>query len=256
MPRSIAIRMGALLVASALVAAACASTTEPAATTTTLGTTTTTTSTTTVPPSTTTTTEARVGNPYGGTVIIADDQEPRTLNPFAPGGNNSIVSIVGQAYFTGVYEIDGRTLELVPEVVTELPTTANGDVIVNEDGTMTVHYTIRDEAVWDDGVPISGDDFAFTLEMLLNPDTNAGYRIDEVYESIEAFEAGPKTFSFTLSQPTILYEELFRILIPKHAVEGSDFLLDWNDKMWPSGGPFIFTAWEKGDHITVERNDN
>jgi peptide/nickel transport system substrate-binding protein len=247
-------RFGATLVAASLVAAACASTPEPAATTTTLGTTTTTT--TTIPPSTTTTTEARIGNPYGGVAIVADDQEPPTLNPFVPGGDDFIVSIIGQAYFAGVYEIDGRTLELVPEVVTELPTTANGGVVVNEDGTMTVQYTIRDEAVWDDGVPISGDDFAFTLETLQNPDTNAGYKIDDVYESIEAFEAGPKTFSFTLNQPTILHEQLFRVLIPKHAVEGSDFLVDWNDKMWPSGGPFVFTSWDKGDSIIVERNDN
>jgi peptide/nickel transport system substrate-binding protein len=237
-------RFGAVLIASALIAAACASTPESAATTTTLGTT------------TTTTTEARIGNPYGGIAIVADEQEPLTLNPFVPGGDNFIVSIVGQAYFAGVYEIDGRTLELIPEVVTELPTTANGGVVVNEDGTMTIRYAIRDEAVWDDGVPISGDDFAFTLEMLQSPDANAGYKIDDVYESIEAFEAGPKTFSFTLGQPTILYEQLFQVLIPKHAVEGSDFLVDWNDKMWPSGGPFIFTSWERGDNITVERNDN
>ncbi|MCL1694122.1 MAG: ABC transporter substrate-binding protein [Actinomycetia bacterium] len=247
-------RFGAVLLAASLVAAACAATPEPAATTTTLGTTTTTT--TTIAPSTTTTTEARIGNPYGGVAIIADDQEPPTLNPFVPGGDNFIVSIIGQAYFTGVYEIDGRTLELIPEVVTELPTTSNGGVVVNEDWTMTVRYTIRDEAMWDDGVPISGDDFAFTLEMLQDPDTNAGYTVDEVYESIETFEAGPKTFSFTLNQPTILHEQLFRVLIPKHAVEGSDFLVDWNDKMWPSGGPFIFTSWEKGDRIIVERNDN
>jgi ABC-type transport system substrate-binding protein len=248
------VRLGVALVAATLVAAACASTPEPAATTTTLVTTTT--ITTTIPPTTTTTTEARIGNPYGGTAIVADDQEPPTLNPFVPRGDNFIVSIVGQAYFTGVYEIEGRTLELIPEVVTELPTTANGGVVVNQDGTMTVRYTIRDEAVWDDGVPISGDDFAFTLEMLQNPDTNAGYKIDDVYESIESYEAGPKTFSMTLNRPTILYEQLFRVLIPKHAVEGTDFLNDWNDTMWPSGGPFVFTAWEKGNNITVERNDN
>ncbi|MEA3501161.1 MAG: ABC transporter substrate-binding protein [Actinomycetota bacterium] len=246
------VRRGATLVAASLVAAACAATPEPAATTTTLGTTTTTT--TTAPP--TTTTEPRVGNPYGGVAIVADDQEPPTLNPYAPMGDNFIVSIIGQAYFTGVYEIDGRTLELIPEVVTELPTMGNGGVVVNENGTMTVSYTIRDEAVWEDGVPISGDDFAFTLEMIQDPDTNAGFRIDDVYGWIESFESGPKSFSMTLNQPTVLHEQLFRVLIPKHAVEGSDFLADWNDNMWPSGGPFRFTAWEKGSHITVERNDN
>ncbi len=246
------VRLGVALVAASLVAAACASTPEPAATTTTLGTTTTTT--TTVPP--TTTIAARIGNPYGGIAIVAEDQEPPTLNPYAPMGGDFIVSIIGQAYFTGVYEIDGRTLEFVPEVVTEIPTTDNGGVVVNEDGTMTIKYTILDEAVWEDGVPISGGDFAFTLEILQDPDTNTPYPLDDVYGLIESFDAGPKTFSMTLNQPTILYEQLFRVLIPKHAVEGTDFLNDWNDTMWPSGGPFVFTTWVKGNNITVERNDN
>ncbi len=187
--------------------------------------------------------------------IVAEEQEPLTLNPFAPGGDDFVVTIIGQAYFTGVYEIDGRTLELVPEVVTELPTTANGGVVINEDGTMTVRYTIRDEAVWDDGVPISGDDFAFTLETILDPDVPTD---KTTYEAIlpESVVAGDKTFEYTLAAPTAVYELVFGTIIPKHAIEGSDFLADWNDEMWPSGGPFRFSMWEKGDRIVVERNDN
>jgi len=250
---SLAARVGAGLVAASLLAAACASTAEPGATTTTLGTTTTITTTTTVPP--TTTTAARVGNPFGGVAVVAERQEPSTLNPYAPKGDDSIVSVIGQAYLTGVYEIDGRTLELIPEVVTELPSTANGGVIVNDDGTMTVNYRIRDEAVWEDGVPISGDDFAFTLETLRDPETNTPFQLDDVYDWIESFEAGPKTFSMTINRPTLLYEQLFQILIPKHAVEGTDFLSDWNDVMWPSGGPFRLVNWDKGKSLTVERND-
>jgi ABC-type transport system substrate-binding protein len=253
MRRILTAKVGVGLVVASLLAAACASTSEPAATTTTLGTTTTTTTTTTIPP--TTTTETRVGNPFGGVAVIAERREPSTLNPYAPKGDDSIVSIIGQAYLTGVYEIDGRTLDLIPEVVTELPSTANGGVVVNEDGTMTVSYRIRDEAVWDDGVPISGDDFAFTLETLRDPETNTPFRLDEVYDWVESFEAGPKTFSMTINRPTLLYEQLFQTLIPKHAVEGTDFLADWNDVMWPSGGPFRLVRWEKGKRLTVERND-
>ncbi|MEA2024155.1 MAG: ABC transporter substrate-binding protein [Actinomycetota bacterium] len=249
MLRSSPVRFGATLVAAALLAAACSSTAEPVAPTTTPAIPTTTT----VPP--VTTTESRDASLYGGVAIVADAREPITLNPFAPNGGDFVVSTIGQAYFTGVYEIDGRTLELIPEVVTELPTTSNGRVVVNENGTMTVTYTIRDDAVWEDGVPISGDDFAFTLEIIRRPETTTPFQVDHVYEWIESFEVGPKTFSMTLSQPTILHEQLFRILIPKHAVEGSDFLADWNDKMWPSGGPFRFSSWEKGSRITVERNE-
>ena len=189
-------------------------------------------------------------------MVVAEDQEPATLNPYVRRGEDLIVSTVGRTYFASVYEIDGDTLELIPEIVTELPTTSNGGVVVNEDGTMTVKYTIVDEAVWDDGIPISGDDFAFTVDLLQTPEADAGFRIDEVYEWITSYETGPKTFELTLTEPTVLYQQLFRVVLPKHAVEGSNFAEDWNDRMWPSGGPFRFSSWTSGDRIVVERNEN
>jgi peptide/nickel transport system substrate-binding protein len=253
--RSRKVVWSAAILAFALIAAACGGTTEDTTTTAAPAASTTTTAApaTTQPPVTTTTTAAPTGPAYGGTVVVADDQEPPTLNSFVPGGDNFIVSIVGQSYWAGVQEIDGFTLELIPELVTELPTETNGGVTVNADGTMTVTYTILDEAQWSDGVTISGDDFQFTLDTIMNPD-NA---IDtSTYEDIISTEVGPKSFTYTLSAPTVLYEFLFGNILPKHDVEGSDFLNDWNETMWVSAGPFIFSEWQKGEFIEVVRNDN
>jgi peptide/nickel transport system substrate-binding protein len=192
-----------LVIAFALVAATCSSsggdadeTTPTAATETTVeGTTTTAT------PETTTTTDAKPQKPYGGEAIVADAQEPPTLNPFLPGGDKFIVSIIGQGYLTGVYEVDGYTLDLVPELVTELPTTGNGGVTLNDDGTMTVRYVIKDEAVWEDGTPISGDDFLFTLETILDPDLPVS---KSVYEDIllDSGVVGDKMFEYAVTAPT------------------------------------------------------
>jgi peptide/nickel transport system substrate-binding protein len=127
----------------------------------------TTTSSTTAPASstsTTTTLREPSGPGYGGVAVVADDQYPTTLNPFAPGGDNFITTIIGQAWMTGAWDIDAETLDRVPEVVVDLPTVSNGGVVVDEDGSMTVTYVIRDEAVWSDGVPISGEDLAFTVD--------------------------------------------------------------------------------------------
>ena len=178
-------------------------------TTTTTSTTEATTTTTKAPQ--TTTTEAKPQKPYGGEAIVADDEEPPTLNPYAPGGSKTIVSLIGQGYLTGVQDVDGYTLELVPEVVTELPTTANGGVEVNdEDGTMTVVYTIKDEAVWADGTPISGADFKFTYDVIMDPTQPIG---KATYEDIipDSIVVGPKTFEYTLAAPTAFYELIFGI---------------------------------------------
>ena len=240
-----------LVIAFALVAAACSSddgggdtdeTTTTAATETTEAVEETTT---TAAPETTTTTEAKPEKPYGGEAIVGDSQEPPTLNPYVPGGDNFIVSIVGQGYLTGVQQIDGYTLEIIPEMVTEMPTTVNGGVVLNDDGTMTVKYQIRDEAQWEDGTPISGADFLFTLETILDPDLP----VDKTtYEDIilESVVVGDKTFEYSLSAPTALYELIFGLILPKHSIEGSDFTTDWNDTMWASGGPFIFNEWGEG----------
>jgi peptide/nickel transport system substrate-binding protein len=256
--RSRSIALMVLVIAFALVAAACSSsdgagdteTTTTVATETTVEATTTT-----AAPATTTTTEADLGKPYGGEAIVGDSQEPPTLNPLVPGGDNFIVSIIGQGYLTGVQEIDGFTLELIPELVTELPTTANGGVTVNDDGTMTVRYEIKDEAVWEDGTPISGDDFMFTLETILNPDLPVD---KSTYQDIdlESIVIGDKTFEYTLAAPTALYELIFGLILPKHSIEGSDFTTDWNEAMWASGGPFIFSEWAKGEFVKLVRNDN
>ena len=259
--RSRIVALLVLLIAFALVAAACSSSDggdedETTTTTTTAAPETEeTTTTTAAPETTTTTTEAKPEKPYGGEAIVADDQEPPTLNPLAPGGDNFIVSIIGQGYHTGIQEIDGFTLELIPELGTELPTTANGGVTVNEDGTMTVRYTIKDEAVWADGTPISGADFEFTYTTIMDPDLP----VDKTtYEDIipESIVVGDKTFEYTLSAPTALYELIFGLVIPKHSVEGSDFIADWNEDMWVSGGPFIFDEWAKGEFVKLTRNDN
>ncbi|MDJ0923429.1 MAG: ABC transporter substrate-binding protein [Acidimicrobiia bacterium] len=203
----------------------------------------------------TTTTPAPNLKPTGGEAVIGltRDQEPPTLNPFQPGGDKLVVAMIGQAYLTGVYDIDGVTLELVPEVVTELPSVDNGGVVINEDGSMTVQYTIREEARWADGTPISGDDFEFTLQTILDPNLPIN---KDVYQDIVGYEAGRKSFRFTLVAPTVRYELLFGTILPKHDVEGSDFENDWNDSIWVSGGPFVFESWEKGQAIRLVRNEN
>ena len=240
--------MGWSLLVAAIIVAACTGQTSET-TTTTVATTTTTTAPTTT---TTSTTVPAITRPYGGEAVIIESQEPPTLNAFLPGGDTLIVSIIGQTYAAGVQEIDGDTLDLVPELVTELPTVENGGVVLNVDGTMTVKYQIVDDARWSDGTPLTGEDFQFTLETILDPDLPISKL---VYEDIFTSTAEDKTFEYTMAAPTLQHELLFSEILPKHAVEGSDFVVDWNDTRWPSAGPFVLSEWERGDSLTVVRND-
>ncbi len=249
-------RIFAALCAVAIVAGSCGGDTEePAATTARVTSTATEAPTTTEATTTTESTTSTTAAPtyaVGGSVVIGDDQEPITLNPYAVDGDHFITSIIGQAHLAGAYDIDGTTLELIPELLTELPSVGNGGVTVNDDGTMTVRYQIRDEATWSDGIPISGSDFEFTLDVMLNRrDEDIDYWFDVV-----STEADEKTFAFTLAAPSAMYETMFPVVIPKHAVDDSDFLADWNDQMWPAAGPFVFEEWQRGEYIRLSRNNH
>ncbi len=248
-------RVFALLCVTAIVAGSCGGDTNEPAASTTRAPSTTATATTTDPTTTTeSTTTTTIPRPvYGGSVVIGDDQEPPTLNPFVEGGDNFIVRIIGQAHLAGAFDIDATTLELIPELLTELPSVGNGGVSLNEDGSMTVRYQIRDEAVWSDGVPISGHDFAFTLERILDPEYPGDIA---TYEDIVDWTAAAKTFEFTIERPSAAYESLFDVVLPRHAVAGSDFVMDWNDEMWPAAGPFVFEEWQRGEYIRLVRNEN
>lgn len=239
-------RVGAL----ALVAVACTLGGEPPTTTTSTSTSTTTTSlppttTTTVPPTTTTT----VADGGGGVAVIGLAAEPATLNPFFADSEEA--RLIAQTWTVGVQEVSGESGELIPEVVVELPTVANGGVVVNADGTMTVAYEILEEARWADGTPITGRDFQFTLDTILDPSVSISRA---VYADILSSTAGEKTFTYILAFPTIEYENLFNVLIPEHFVAGSDFSTDWNEWTWLSGGPFVLERRHTGQ-ITFVRND-
>ena len=233
----------------ALLAAACTSTAEPTTTTSAPTTTTTTTAAPTTTTSAPTTTTTTLPETHGGVAVIGLAAEPLTLNPFF--ADDPAVQLIAQAWTTGVQDVSGESGELVPEVVVQLPTVANGGVVVNADGTMTVTYEIREEASWADGTPISGRDFQFTLETILDPSLSIS---KVVYADILSSAVGEKTFGYTLAFPTIEYEHLFGVLIPEHVVAGSDFSTDWNDRTWLSGGPFVLDRWIPGQSIAFARN--
>ena len=252
----------AFLVITGLLAAACGDDTSLDTTTTTATASTTVpgSTTTSTPGSTTTTPPGPGDHPYGGEAVVGATEVPVTLNPYAPGGDSEIVNTLSQAYLVGVADIDGFTLELVPDVVVALPSIANGGLVINGDGSETVHFEIDPLAVWSDGTPISGEDFRFTYETLL---ATPGLVVDRaVYEDIipASLVVGAKSFEFRLARPTLAVEAMFAVILPAHAVSGTDLLADWNDRMWPSGGPFEFATWTPAadgalETITFTRND-
>jgi peptide/nickel transport system substrate-binding protein len=83
-------------------------------------------------------------------VLFGDEQEPTILNGVLIDGNSLVTSKVNVNQWPGAYRHPAGLL-LAPYVL-------DGEAEFTEDP-FSVTYTIRDDADWSDGTPITVDDF-------------------------------------------------------------------------------------------------
>jgi peptide/nickel transport system substrate-binding protein len=279
-------RLFVVLFVFALVAAACSSDDSDDTTTTAAdGETTTTAAAAADDDETTTTTAAATDD--GGTaagycegssetdLVWAHEQEPGDMHLDDPNNNLTITAHIREAMWEGAYGISAAT-EFFPELLTQ-----EVDVVVGDDGVVTYNYTIRDEAVWSDGTPVTSADFEnhFTVKMttedgtLLTPEELATYeggfpylrggRLG--YDLITSFNVvDDKNFNYTMDVFFAGYPTLFAQLMPAHAV-GSDpeaanaIIASWtaaDGTVLPSTGPMIFDGYNPGVDLHMVRNDS
>ena len=189
----------------------------------------------------------------GGTVVVGAEQEPS-------GGLNIDLVCCTLAWGTWIQRpVLPGALQAQPDF-TYAPNLVEAEPEVTEDP-FTLTYKIRDEAVWNDGTPVSSDDFIFTMDTVMDEKNQMASRAG--YDKITDAEAiDEKTVKFTFSEAYAGWRDLFATIYPKHAIEGENFNKIWN-KGWvdrdgnPIGaGPFLFESYKKGAELTLVKNDN
>jgi peptide/nickel transport system substrate-binding protein len=131
----------------------------------------------------------------GGTLIWTLDQAPTGYFPWSPEGGSvyTLQAMHGILPHTGMFRPDG-TYEYNMDLLAAEPEIIGNDPLQTE-------WQIRPEAVWDDGSPITADDFIITWKMSTRPDDGhcAGCRpraFDQLIENIEGSGDG-KTVTIT-----------------------------------------------------------
>jgi len=100
------------------------------------------------------------------TVTLRQSAEPAGLNPVLVLDGSSIQ--VCTYMFPLLLEYDPFTLELNPIIAKSRPQVE--EITTGERAGWTKYtYEIQDAAVWDDGLPVTGADYAFTLKAIFNP---------------------------------------------------------------------------------------
>ncbi|MEZ4521431.1 MAG: ABC transporter substrate-binding protein [Thermomicrobiales bacterium] len=126
---------------------------------------------------------------------------------------------------------------------------------VSDDGiTYTIH--LNPSAKWEDGVPLTAEDVAYTYRTVLD---NAYHGLTWIQDIDEIRALDDHTLEIKLKQPNagflgLLGSFVFSHIIAKHLYEGTDW--ETNPHNWePIGsGPFKFDKWIKGDRIELVGN--
>lgn len=198
-------------------------------------------------------------------LAIGITQFPATLNP-------NIEAMVSKSYVLGMVHRPITTYDaswhLVCMLCVTLPSFENGlaERIDLPDGKHGVRltYTLRPEARWGDGVPVSTDDVLFTYEVGRNP--RSGVAEAELYRRIVHITAkDAKTFTLDINKLTFDFADISDFaLLPAH-LERAAFadpaqyrnrtLYD-TDPTNPGlyDGPYRITEVALGSHIVLERN--
>ncbi len=208
----------------------------------------------------------------GAPAMAARDQLVIGISQFPGNFNPNIDSMMAKSYVLAMarrpftaYDADWK---LICMLCTELPDIEQGTAVPEKtadgkDG-IALTYTIRPDAVWGDGTPVTTKDVVFTWEVGRHPKT--GVASSELYERITAIDADDdKTFTMHVNKRTCDYQGIndFDVL-PAH-IEAPNFAdpaeykhrsayeTDTaNPGLW--FGPYRVTEVSPGSHIVLEPN--
>jgi peptide/nickel transport system substrate-binding protein len=148
----------------------------------------------------------------GGSLAYGEFGRPSTIDPIT---NNEMTALrLVELMFNGLVSINARQ-EIVPDLA------ERWDVA---DGGRRYLFELRKDVVWHDGQPLTADDVVFTYQVIANPKTVSSMRLR--YEFIESVRKhDDHRVEVVLKRPVLnaLGKLTFKV-VPKHALEGRDFL--------------------------------
>ena len=183
------------------------------------------------------------GTATGGTVRIGIGGSADSLNP----GNGVLAE--GYTLYELMYDTpigitsDG---EYVPELATEWG--------VAEDG-LTWTLTIREDATFHDGEPLTAEDVAYSLNLYkATEDFPFLASYPAIYETIEAVDE--TTVELTTAEPIGNFEStmVFMYILPQHIWEAEDDPVAFENAEMIGSGPFSLTEFSQGEFAELASN--
>ena len=185
--------------------------------------------------------------------------EPDTLDPAL---NSAVDGATMVAHlFSGLAkwsQNEEGALVIVSDLAKELV-----EGVVNEDGTVTYTYTLRDGAKWSDGKDVTAGDFEFAWKRAASEELAADYgymfEIVKGYPNDLAVTAkDDKTLEVTLNNAVAYWNEL--LAFPTYYPVREDVVASeaWATapETYVCNGPYTISKWEHNSVIVLEKNAN
>lgn len=199
--------------------------------------------------------------------------DPITLDPALTTDATSAGYIV--EIFGGLVTLD-EDLNLVADLAAEIPTSENGGVVDNPDGTVTYTFHLRDDALFHDRRPVTAEDVKYSLERAAAPETGSVVaetyledivgardmtrgRADEI-SGIEVVDDLTLRITIDSPKPYFLYKLTYptAFVVDRRQVESDP--RNWTfpkGSRIPNGtGPYKLTKWDLGERIVLEANEH
>ncbi|MBU2610138.1 MAG: peptide ABC transporter substrate-binding protein [Chloroflexi bacterium] len=156
--------------------------------------------------------------------------------------NNPADRDIDRLLFSGLFKFDSRG---VPQA--DLAESWG----VTPEGTI-YNVTLRAEAVWHDGQPVTTQDVLFTLSLLRSQFSAYPADVRALWDEVEVTLLSDKTIKFTLTEPFVPFLDYLTFgILPKHLLENvpADQIANADFNLKPVGsGPYRF------DHLVVENS--
>lgn len=143
----------------------------------------------------------------GGTYTEGTVGQPRYINPIL-AGNNDLDRDISSLVFSSLFRVN-NSLELEGDLATAYTISENG---------LTYTITLRDDARWHDGEPVTAEDIVFTIQSIQTPDYDSP--LESSFQGVRVAAPDEKTVVFTLQQPYAPFLHSLTVgIVPKHVWE-------------------------------------
>ena len=187
--------------------------------------------------------------------------EPDTLDPALNSAVDGATMLVHLFAGLAKWEQDpsGDKLVIAPDCAEELV-----EGVLNDDGTVTYTYTLKDGLTWSDGEPLTAGDFEFAWKRAASAELGADYGY--MFEVVAGYEDGDlavtalddRTLEVTLSNAVAYWDELlaFPVYFPVREDVVADEAWATDPSTYVGNGPYTMTEWEHNSIIVLEKNPN